>query len=91
MTDQVLHFCLQFANLTVILCQIVYHYMPPNGGLWIMFGLILLEGLLGGTAYVNTFYRVTQEVRYNICLYSTLNSERVNYILNCSYAWCSSL
>ena len=72
--DQVLHFCLQFSNLMVILCQVLHHYMPPNGGLWIMFGLILWEGLLGGTAYVNTFFRITQEVCYNICLHPTLTS-----------------
>ena len=80
-TDQVLHLCPQFANLTVILCQVLYHYMPPNGGLWIMFGLILWEGLLGGTAYVNTFFRITQEVCYNICLHPTLTSNTAAYNL----------
>lgn len=30
--------------------------------IWITFGFVLWEGLLGGACYVNTFYRMSQEV-----------------------------
>lgn len=32
----------------------------PN--IWIVFAFVLWEGLLGGGAYVNTFYRMSTEV-----------------------------
>lgn len=30
--------------------------------IWIIFGVVFWEGLLGGGAYVNTFYRMSKEV-----------------------------
>lgn len=56
-------FVLQFGNVAIVLCQVLYHYFPDNYGLWIMFAIITWEGLLGGSGYVNTFYRISQEVK----------------------------
>ena len=53
---------LQFGNVVLIMCQVIYHYMPENGGIWIMFALILWEGTLGGMGYVHTFYQISQKV-----------------------------
>ncbi|XP_041348415.1 battenin-like isoform X3 [Gigantopelta aegis] len=50
---------LQLANLVVLLTQVYFRYIP---NIWIIFAIILFEGLLGGAAYVNTFYRMSQEI-----------------------------
>lgn len=49
----------QFVNLTLLTCQVFYNYIP---NIWIVFVIILFEGLMGGGAYVNTFYRISKEV-----------------------------
>ena len=41
------------------MCQVFLKYIP---NIWIVFALILFEGLLGGCAYVNTFFSITKEV-----------------------------
>lgn len=33
--------------------------------IWIIFAIVFWEGLLGGGAYVNTFYRMSKEVPEN--------------------------
>ncbi|XP_023344582.1 battenin isoform X3 [Eurytemora carolleeae] len=50
---------LQFTNFIIFLLQSIYWV---SSSLWIVFLLIFLEGLLGGAAYVNTFYRISMEV-----------------------------
>jgi len=30
--------------------------------IWLVFGLVVFEGLIGGGAYVNTFYKISIEV-----------------------------
>ncbi|XP_055586727.1 battenin-like [Uranotaenia lowii] len=50
---------LQFVNVVIFTFEAIYYYMPS---IWIVFVLILWEGLLGGGGYVNTFYRMQQEV-----------------------------
>ncbi|KAH9490729.1 G1/S-specific cyclin cln3 [Bulinus truncatus] len=50
---------LQFVNLVLLLCQVFYRFIPS---IWIIFVIVLWEGLLGGAAYVNTFYRITNEI-----------------------------
>ncbi|XP_059160504.1 battenin-like [Physella acuta] len=50
---------LQFVNLALLTCQIFYRYIP---NIWIIFAIVLWEGLLGGAAYVNTFYKITNDV-----------------------------
>ena len=52
-------FLFQFVNVILLTCEAVYLYVPS---IWIVFGLIMWEGLLAGAAYVNTFYRVANEV-----------------------------
>ncbi|XP_031550051.1 battenin-like [Actinia tenebrosa] len=50
---------LQYVNLVVLFFEAYFHYMPS---VWIMFAIILFEGLLGGAVYVNSFYRISKEV-----------------------------
>ncbi|XP_037034003.1 battenin isoform X2 [Bradysia coprophila] len=49
----------QFFNVIIILLEVIYFYMPS---IWIIFAVVFWEGLLGGGAYVNTFYRMSKEV-----------------------------
>ncbi|PSN40420.1 Battenin [Blattella germanica] len=50
-----------FLNVIFFAFEAVYLYLP---NIWIVFAAILWEGLLGGAAYVNTFYRISTEVPY---------------------------
>lgn len=50
---------LQFINLIVCILQSLYMFIP---NIWIVFLLILYEGLLGGAAYVNTFMSVSEDI-----------------------------
>ncbi|EAT38159.1 AAEL009909-PB [Aedes aegypti] len=50
---------LQFVNVIYFTFEAVYLFTPT---IWIIFVLILWEGLLGGGGYVNTFYRMQIEV-----------------------------
>lgn len=50
---------LQFVNVIILTCEVFYKYIP---NIWIIFFIILFEGLMGGGAYVNTFYRISEEV-----------------------------
>jgi hypothetical protein len=54
-------FCLfpQFLNVIFFTFEAVYLFIPS---IWIVFAAVLWEGLLGGAAYVNTFYRISAEV-----------------------------
>uniref|UniRef100_A0A6M2E3D4 Battenin n=1 Tax=Xenopsylla cheopis TaxID=163159 RepID=A0A6M2E3D4_XENCH len=49
----------QFVNVLILLFEVIYGYIP---NIWFVFGIVLWEGLLGGGAYVNTFYRMTHEI-----------------------------
>ncbi|XP_072026416.1 battenin-like [Amphiura filiformis] len=49
---------LQFVNLAILMSESTLHFLP---NIWIMFLIVFFEGLLGGTAFVNTFYRISQE------------------------------
>lgn len=53
---------LQFFNVAFFLSEVIL-YMSPS--IWIVFAAVLWEGLLGGGAYVNTFYRISREVPVN--------------------------
>ncbi|RZC35953.1 CLN3 domain containing protein [Asbolus verrucosus] len=50
----------QAINVVIFTTEVIYYYMPS---FWIMVAFTLWEGLLGGAAYVNTFYRISSEVR----------------------------
>ncbi|PJF18152.1 Protein BTN [Paramicrosporidium saccamoebae] len=50
---------LQCVMLVLLSCEVVFSYI---GQIWIIFAMILLEGLLGGAAYVNTFCNITEQV-----------------------------
>ena len=46
-------------NVIFFTFEAVYLFVPS---IWIIFAAVLWEGLLGGAAYVNTFYRMSVEV-----------------------------
>lgn len=50
---------LQWGNVIVMLTCAIYWWI---GSIWVVMFLILWEGLLGGAAYVNTFYRISTEI-----------------------------
>ncbi|XP_027215665.2 battenin isoform X2 [Penaeus vannamei] len=50
---------LQWINVLIFLTCAVFWWISS---IWVVLVLILWEGLLGGAAYVNTFYKITQEV-----------------------------
>ncbi|RWS31164.1 Battenin-like protein [Leptotrombidium deliense] len=50
---------LQGVNVILLLTQVMTSFIPS---IWIVFTIIFYEGLLGGAAYVNTFYRISVEV-----------------------------
>lgn len=50
---------LQFINVIILLFETIYYYIP---NIWIVFGVVMWEGLLGGGAYVNTFFRMSIEI-----------------------------
>lgn len=54
----------QVVNAVVLLFAVRYQFLPS---IWLVFVIILYEGLLGGAAYVNTFYFISKEVRPTIC------------------------
>lgn len=49
---------LQLLNVVVFTTEAMYYYIPY---FWIILALTFWEGLLGGAAYVNTFYRISAE------------------------------
>lgn len=49
----------QLINVIILLFETLFYYIP---NIWIVFALVLWEGLLGGGAYVNTFFRISTEV-----------------------------
>lgn len=49
----------QFVNVVYFLTEVIWWYTPS---IWIVFVIVLWEGLLGGGAYVNTFYRMSKEI-----------------------------
>lgn len=50
---------LQFINVIILTCEVIFFYIPS---IWVVFAIVLWEGLLGGGAYVNTFYRMSNEL-----------------------------
>lgn len=49
----------QVVNAVLLLFAVRYQFMPSA---WLVFTIVLYEGLLGGAAYVNTFYFISKEV-----------------------------
>lgn len=49
----------QLINVAVFLTEVIAFFSPT---IWIVFGIVLWEGLLGGGAYVNTFYHMSKEI-----------------------------
>ncbi|CAH1153453.1 unnamed protein product [Phaedon cochleariae] len=49
----------QALNLVIFTTEAIYYYIP---NFYIVVALVLWEGVLGGSSYVNTYYRITNEV-----------------------------
>ncbi|XP_055797829.1 battenin isoform X2 [Salvelinus fontinalis] len=49
---------LQCVNAVLLLLSVYYQFLPSA---WLVFVIVLYEGLLGGAAYVNTFYFISKE------------------------------
>ncbi|KAJ8981481.1 hypothetical protein NQ317_007007 [Molorchus minor] len=49
----------QGINVVIFTTEVIYYYIP---NFYIVVALVLWEGLLGGSSYVNTFYRISNEV-----------------------------
>lgn len=49
---------LQCLNAVLLIVAVYYQFLPNP---WVVFIIILYEGLLGGAAYVNTFYFISKE------------------------------
>ncbi|VDM84638.1 unnamed protein product, partial [Strongylus vulgaris] len=58
---------LQTCNFVFFLFQAIYWFVPSIA---IMFALIIFEGLLGGSSYVNTFNKIHKTVSPDIREYS---------------------
>lgn len=52
----------QFVNILLLLTEVITFISPC---IWIVFCVVLWEGLLGGAAYVNTYYKMTNEIPAN--------------------------
>lgn len=52
----------QLVNILLLTTEVITFISPS---IWIIFGIVLWEGLLGGGAYVNTFYRMSKEIPAN--------------------------
>lgn len=50
----------QVVNAVLLLLAVRFQFLPSA---WVVFAIVLYEGLLGGAAYVNTFYFISKEVR----------------------------
>jgi battenin len=50
---------LQVLNLVVLVAQALWDFLPS---VWLVFGIVLWEGLLGGAVYVNTFAEILEKV-----------------------------
>ncbi|XP_061761976.1 battenin isoform X1 [Nerophis ophidion] len=49
---------LQVVNAVLLLLAVYFRFLPSA---WLLFPIVLYEGLLGGSAYVNTFYFISKE------------------------------
>ncbi|KAH1023038.1 hypothetical protein HUJ04_012320 [Dendroctonus ponderosae] len=47
-------------NVIIFTTEAIYYYIPS---FYIVVALVLWEGLLGGSSYVNTYYRIAHEVK----------------------------
>jgi len=50
---------LQIVNLVLLILHSLYNWIPS---VWLVFGVIFWEGLLGGAVYVNTFAEIMESV-----------------------------
>lgn len=65
-------------NAVLLLVAVRYLFLPSA---WLVFVIVIYEGLLGGAAYVNTFYFISKEVRSTVHANLTLPQyEPVNAI-----------
>ncbi|CAF3101363.1 unnamed protein product [Rotaria sp. Silwood2] len=51
---------IQFGNMGIFFACVYRTAHIPS--IWLVFGLVVFEGLIGGGAYVNTFYKISIEI-----------------------------
>ena len=56
---------MQVVNFVFFFLETIYLVLPS---FWIMFFLVLYEGLLGGGVYANAFYSISKQVRQQLLL-----------------------
>lgn len=71
----------QVLNAVLLLFAVRYQFLPSA---WLVFFIIVYEGLLGGAAYVNTFYFISKEVRSTFCqlvlgIHVSLKADGLNF------------
>lgn len=54
----------QALNAVLLLLAVGYQLLPT---IWLVFAIIVYEGLLGGAAYVNAFFFISAEVSASFC------------------------
>ncbi|CAF1047628.1 unnamed protein product [Rotaria sp. Silwood1] len=52
---------IQLTNMGIFFACVYRTAHIPS--IWLVFGLVIFEGLIGGGAYVNTFYKISTEIR----------------------------
>ncbi|GAB1609705.1 battenin-like isoform X1 [Argonauta hians] len=50
---------IQVGVLGILHTQVLYHYIKS---FWVIIAIVLVEGIQGGLAYVNTYYRMSHEI-----------------------------
>lgn len=71
----------QFFNIFYFISEVLY---SPTPSIWITFLITFWVGLLGGFAYVNTFYRMMKEIpspRQNFALGAVTVAESIGIVL----------
>lgn len=56
----------QMANAAFFSAEAYFLFLPS---IWIVLAVIFFEGLMGGGAYVNSFYAIREEVHVNVFIF----------------------
>lgn len=62
-------------NAILLLFAVRFLFLPSA---WLVFAIVLYEGLLGGAAYVNAFYFISKEVGLILVTWSVFSEVGVN-------------
>lgn len=68
----------QLVNAILLLFAVRFLFLPSA---WLVFAIVLYEGLLGGAAYVNAFYFISKEVGLILVTWSVFSEVGVNWLI----------